>query len=189
MKKKKKKLFVSYNMNRPSHLPQTIVMLHTQIISHHPTPPFLFCFFVSAAIQTEKTLMSFDEKRRTTPDCANYDEFYRSLTSSMTPLPSRAGTARSMQGPSARSVDSRQTTLFSLTPSAATAGAPSRPLESRQSAVSRLGTSYSFRTSDSRQTDRLSVATGSHKALGSSLHTRSDQAGKLAETSPVNVSD
>ena len=134
--------------------------------------------------------MSFDEKRRTTPDCANYDEFYRSLTSSMTPLPSRAGTARSMQGPSARSVDSRQTTLFSLTPSAATAGAPSRPLESRQSAVSRLGTSYSFRTSDSRQTDRLSVATGGHKVpLGSRPHTRSDQAGKLAETAPVTVSD
>ena len=134
--------------------------------------------------------MNFDEQRRTTPDCANYDDFYRSL-SLMTPLPSRTGTARS-GGPSARSVESRQTTLFSLSPSVAGSTA-TRPLESRQSAYSRLGTSYNLRPSDSRQTDRVSVSLrlsdsrqsdrvslmAGHRSLSSRPQTRSD-AGKLA---------
>nr|KAG5711676.1 hypothetical protein BaRGS_016858 [Batillaria attramentaria] len=39
-------------------------------------------------IQTEKSLLSFEEKRRQSPDNADYGHFYRSLMSSITPAPS-----------------------------------------------------------------------------------------------------
>lgn len=51
---------------------------------------------VFTAIKTEKTLMSFEEKRKKSPDNVDYSDFYRDLATSVTPsfssrrAPSRA---------------------------------------------------------------------------------------------------
>ncbi|KAK7097117.1 hypothetical protein V1264_004140 [Littorina saxatilis] len=130
-------------------------------------------------IETEKTLMSFDEKRHAAPDHVNYSDFYRTLSSCFTPRPSRAGTARSV-GLSSRSVDSRHSKLFALAPGVVNHG--SRPLESRQSIVSRLSTSYTARPSESRGTDRLSMTAGNLKGSGSSYCSDESRSGRISES-------
>ncbi|XP_076435546.1 uncharacterized protein LOC143275370 [Babylonia areolata] len=139
-------------------------------------------------IQTERSLSSFSEKRRMSPDDVNYGEFYRGLSSSLTtPTPSfsssRPGTVRSCAAFSTRSLH-HPSTFFTLTPhtphssqsarSAADSTCMTQPLP-------RLGTGYSsLRPLDTRQSDR---GGGSHKSttVGSKSLTLSSLSSKLTE--------
>ncbi|XP_076467597.1 uncharacterized protein LOC143298600 [Babylonia areolata] len=117
----------------------------------------------SETIQTEKTLMSFEKKRKTAPESALYNDFYRSLTSSITPLPSGPETLRSSRI-SSRGPDTPKTTMFTPFPDLPRQG--TRLVPPTASVVSRLVTSYGRSPSESRL-DVLRPAEGVRSVLSS----------------------
>ncbi|KAL8616995.1 hypothetical protein ACOMHN_014166 [Nucella lapillus] len=120
-------------------------------------------------IQTERSLSSFDLKRHSTPDNANYGEFYRCLASSLAPHSSRMDTVRSSTA-SARSVDVRpQSTFFTLTPlTSQSARNGGTDCTCTQPVLPRLSTSYSsVLLPTSQQTDGGSSSVSGSKSAGS----------------------
>ncbi|KAL8573428.1 hypothetical protein ACOMHN_032443 [Nucella lapillus] len=148
------------------------ILCRTQTFVHNSLPS-------SETIETEKTLMSFEEKRRTEPENAPYDNFYRSLTSSVTtPLPaSRAAEVLRSSRISSHGPKTPKSTTFSMFP-ALLPNQGKLLATPTQSVLSRLVTSYGRRPGESLLEDLRPA-----ESRGSVRSSRADSSREMTLTS------